>query len=977
MFLYADTSVCPRCRATLPAAASRCSACRAALDDTTAYDVFRALQQVDRLVTTLRTLPAEAPVAVPTPTPALPVPTLPVPTPPATPSATPTTAPPAYHRPAEVPRVMSGLSVPKILLGLGALCLLVAALVFLLVAWASLGVGGRTAVLLGFTAVAAGLAAWSARAGLRAGAEALTTVGFGLLAVDLAGANSAGWLGDLSARGFFFLTGTVLAVIGTLVVVLARRTPEPRLLSAEITASIGLVVAVTTLGDLGIPSASVWLLLVCAIGAAATLIGWKLRLGIATWTAVGVAVVGWAGLTLVGLVRAIDSGSWTAYATDGGVWPLATAALIAAAPSAVRRLPRAARVVTAGTGLLLATAVLAIPSLGDSEVSTAVTLIVVVAAHALAGWFLPRPWSMVTTGVLALAGAVLALMAAAIGAVCASSLLDHGLWDGAATARVSTEGDVDLIWTLLLPASALAAVAAGVVLLRFTVMPLPRLALTAAAAIVSGAVALVPVIAGVPVLVAVLVLLVAVIALGAWSLLRLDPVTAAAAAVLLAIAFGAALVDDGLTIGVLALAAATTLAAELRRTPTWLPVAATWLLPPVLAATTWAVASAADLDGSWRAAPVIAALTALALLRPGAGHEAAGLGTALLAVAIAAGYPDVDHRLVAAELAALGLVATLVAIRRTSDVAALTGLALLVLGSLTAWPDSLTAVVVLTLTTAVAGLHDVRRMDPAAVTSRILLPATGGALLWALADLAGLDGGWQGLPVALAAGALLVWKADPVREIPAAAVAALAAVLAVEGVSADGGDVQAWTAAYLTLGGVALTTSALLHRDRRLLAWGGLALFTLAQWLRLEQLGVGTVEAYTLPLAVILLVVGTLALRDGDRSTLRTQGAGLGLALVPSLLQVLAEPVVLRAALLGAACVVCIAVGVLRRWAAPLLAGGGTLAVLVLRQMTIAQELPQWALIGIAGILLTFVGLTWEKRLANVRTAADYVRDLR
>ncbi len=42
-------------------------------------------------------------------------------------------------------------SVPAILLGLGALCLLVAAVIFLAVAWSWLGVGGRTAVLVGLT----------------------------------------------------------------------------------------------------------------------------------------------------------------------------------------------------------------------------------------------------------------------------------------------------------------------------------------------------------------------------------------------------------------------------------------------------------------------------------------------------------------------------------------------------------------------------------------------------------------------------------------------------------------------------------------------------------------------------------------------------------------------------------------------------------------------------------------------------------
>jgi hypothetical protein len=37
---------------------------------------------------------------------------------------------------------------------------------------------------------------------------------------------------------------------------------------------------------------------------------------------------------------------------------------------------------------------------------------------------------------------------------------------------------------------------------------------------------------------------------------------------------------------------------------------------------------------------------------------------------------------------------------------------------------------------------------------------------------------------------------------------------------------------------------------------------------------------------------------------------------------------------------------------------------------------PQWALIGIAGTLLTVVGITWEHRMRDVRYAAGYLRRL-
>src|SRR5262245_13475925 len=80
-------------------------------------------------------------------------------------------------RPAPAPAARGGIaaaSVPKILLGLGATCLLVAAVIFLAVAWSSLGVGGRTAVLVALTAGSALSGQWLARRDLGVAAEALT-----------------------------------------------------------------------------------------------------------------------------------------------------------------------------------------------------------------------------------------------------------------------------------------------------------------------------------------------------------------------------------------------------------------------------------------------------------------------------------------------------------------------------------------------------------------------------------------------------------------------------------------------------------------------------------------------------------------------------------------------------------------------------------------------------------------------------------
>src|SRR4051812_34309411 len=63
--------------------------------------------------------------------------------------AVPYSSSPAPSQPApSQPPASSGLSaasVPKLLLGLGAICLLIAAVIFLAVAWSWLDIGGRTA----------------------------------------------------------------------------------------------------------------------------------------------------------------------------------------------------------------------------------------------------------------------------------------------------------------------------------------------------------------------------------------------------------------------------------------------------------------------------------------------------------------------------------------------------------------------------------------------------------------------------------------------------------------------------------------------------------------------------------------------------------------------------------------------------------------------------------------------------------------
>ena len=68
-------------------------------------------------------------------------------------------------------------------------------------------------------------------------------------------------------------------------------------------------------------------------------------------------------------------------------------------------------------------------------------------------------------------------------------------------------------------------------------------------------------------------------------------------------------------------------------------------------------------------------------------------------------------------------------------------------------------------------------------------------------------------------------------------------------------------AVHLTVAGALVTVTALVHRDHRPLAWLGGLLLASATWVRLYDVGVQAPEAYTLPTAVALLLVGLHRLR--------------------------------------------------------------------------------------------------------------------
>ncbi|WP_134764519.1 hypothetical protein [Nocardioides sp. 1609] len=294
-----------------------------------------------------------------------------------------------------------------------------------------------------------------------------------------------------------------------------------------------------------------------------------------------------------------------------------------------------------------------------------------------------------------------------------------------------------------------------------------------------------------------------------------------------------------------------------------------------------------------------------------------------------------------------------------------------------ALPDPGLLLLPLVLVTACAAVVLLLGRFPAAteVGAMVLGPATA-ALLWTTADVAGLDPALAAVPVLVVLGALALLLPRLELEVPAALAAVVAAAVAVP--LAD--DVAVSLALHLTLAGALVTASSLVHPSRRPLALVGAALLVLATWVRLADLGVQAPEPYTLPTAVALVLVGLHRLRGDARAATRTTLLpGLGLALVPSLLQLLvSDPVSLRALLLGAACLALVLAGARLRWSAPLVVGAVVGALLTLVELSpYAARTPQWVVIGLAGTVLVVVGVTWERRVVDLRRAAAYVGRLR
>jgi hypothetical protein len=283
------------------------------------------------------------------------------------------------------------------------------------------------------------------------------------------------------------------------------------------------------------------------------------------------------------------------------------------------------------------------------------------------------------------------------------------------------------------------------------------------------------------------------------------------------------------------------------------------------------------------------------------------------------------------------------------------------------------AAAVALLVTAVAAVH-VRRTG--SVVGQVALPAlvatSAGAVCWLLE----VPGPWAAGVAVVAAAALTVALCSHVAGYAAALVTCL--VAGGLGAADAGSAVDGWVAAYLSLAAAGSAAVAIKGRAPGA-AWLAAVLELVATWVRLGAAGVETPEAYTLPLAGVLLGFGGWTLwRDRDAGTMRTLAPGLVTALVPTLVLAAGDPVSLRALVLAGGCALLVATGAARQWRAALLAGASTGAALVVAELVPYHDaVPRWLLLSVAGACLVLAGVRWEYLAGLGRRGWGRVAELR
>jgi hypothetical protein len=241
------------------------------------------------------------------------------------------------------------------------------------------------------------------------------------------------------------------------------------------------------------------------------------------------------------------------------------------------------------------------------------------------------------------------------------------------------------------------------------------------------------------------------------------------------------------------------------------------------------------------------------------------------------------------------------------------------------------------------------------------LALTGLAAVIALA--AGASPQVAGFSGAVVAGGLLVLGSQARRDtIEGIALEVTGAVGMVAGALLAARSPE-WLAGTLTVAVPLLAAAGL--RGHRTVVYGIAAACAAlgAAWAWLFAADVTVVEAYTLPAAALALGLGALARREGPAHSWLTLGPGVILVLAPTLEVAIANNDDGRAIAVGLAALAIVVAGAYRRLQAPIVLGGAALVILGVDKLgPTAVRLPRWLMLAFAGVVLLWIGTTFERR---------------
>lgn len=165
---------------------------------------------------------------------------------------------------------------------------------------------------------------------------------------------------------------------------------------------------------------------------------------------------------------------------------------------------------------------------------------------------------------------------------------------------------------------------------------------------------------------------------------------------------------------------------------------------------------------------------------------------------------------------------------------------------------------------------------------------------------------------------------------------------------------------------------------RRWWFWPAVSAVILAGWIEAVAHSVFVLELYSVPVGLLVLAFGVQAARSQRRlSSWLAFGLGLLILTLGSLVLALWQPLSWRAPALGAVALLALLTGSRLRLQAPLVIGAAELALLVVREVSpYALALPRWVVIGTLGVLLLSLGVTWESRLADLRSTRRLLADM-